>query len=348
MTTRMHPEMMTTPATLLASTRSKQMSQTNSTATATRTNATTRNAREKVVYVPPASLSESPMDTAERLREVATANHEQFVVKGRTAMLALMGDIYRLYCETKGRLDKGESFMLELKAKLKKLNVEVRKSSPQSSQLIRYICKDLDDKQISIYSRSLVVALKNGISVDGFIAFIEETKGGFSGVRYNETPGTTASKVGIGEQVAVAHVRAEKTLTTLHEVDWEDDEEYQVLIALRNDDDSAIVKSARLCMESLKTVMARYEADRRERNKPTQDEEAATNKIALQEMELELANAQTKLGNFQAELSKVIAGGNSTSSERLRVNLKVAEMQAKSMEKSYKAFKASLAKSEPA
>lgn len=306
-------------------------------------------ANAQSIRVLPKMSPDAAMQIAENLRNLATKNHEQFVIKGRNAMLALMADVYQLYWDAKGSSDQGEAFIGMIKAKLKELGVEVRKSSPETSQLIRYICKDLDDKQVSIYGRSLAVAFKNGTASSGFVPFIENTEGGFAGVRDTEAPpGNGGSGEKIGVDVAAKHARTEKTITTIEVTDWHEDEEFRVLIAFRNDDDTASLKNARLSEEGLKAVLSRYEADKKTRNKPTKDEEAATNRLALQALEADAANAKTKRESIEAELDEAIANGNGAKCDGLRVSLKVAQVQAKNAEKACKTFKESIEAPAPA
>ncbi len=286
---------------------------------------------------------DAAMATAEQLRNQATTYHDQFVVKGRKAALALMADLYALYHGAKVSSDNGAMFISKVKAKLVELDVEVRKSSPESSQLVRFVFKDAADKQVSIYGRSLAVAFARGIKPSEYVSFIEATPDGFSGVRATTAPktqGTGAAK--LGADIALVHVRAETTVKTIVVTDWEDDEEFRVLIAVRNDDDTADVKNARLSKDSTKAVVLRYEADKKARNKPTPDQSVEADKLALKTLSAEASNAQTKLENIEAELSSALESGDTKRCDLLRVHLRVASLQAKAAESVHRQLQAAL------
>jgi hypothetical protein len=273
------------------------------------------------------------------MRDQAANNFEQYEVMGRNAMIELMSRVYNVWFNAKAS-SQFDSFLDKIKQKLKENEVEFRATSKSSGLLIRYVFKHFDDKQVSIYARSLAVAFKKGIAASGFAAFIKNTDGGFAGVRDTDTPpGKGDSEEKIGADIAATHAKTEKTITTIKVTDWDVDEEFRVLIAFRNDDDDADVKNARLSAEGLEAVLLRYEADKKERNKPTKDEEAETNKLALKALESEARNANVKSQSAEAELNDALANGNAAKYDALRVALKVAQLQDKAAEKSYKAFK---------
>lgn len=282
------------------------------------------------------------MAKAEQLRSTAAENHEQYVLQGRKAMLSLMTDIYSLYHSTKKCNDAGAEFMTKVKGKLKELKVEVRKSSPESSQLIRYICKDFDDKQVSIYGRSIAFAFKSNTAPSDFRKLIEDTAGGFTGLSKNQTSTTKIGEPKTAAEIALVHARAEKTVDNFSIMDWKDDEEFRVLIALRNDDDTADVKDAGLSEENQKAVLLRYEADKKARNKPTKDQDNETAKLALQTVLGEVTNTATYVENVEAELNLAMASKNPAHCLNLRATLMVAQLKAKAAEKMYKSLKESL------
>ena len=293
----------------------------------------------------PNLLADTAMATADQLRSKAASDYQKFEMKGRAATLKLMADVYALYYDTKISSDNGEAFMAKVKAKLAQLEVKVRKSSPETSQLIRYICKDFDDKQVSIYGRSLAVALANGIEPSGFTAFIEGTTGGFAGVAATTVSKKVADAIKLGEDIALVHVRAETTVESIDVTDWQEGEEYRVLIAVRNDDDTADVKNARLSKDSTTAVVLRYMADRKARSKPKHKQSAEDDKLALNALSAEASNAKTKWENIDADLSLALDSGDRARCDLLRVQSRVASLQAKAAETVYKQLKASLKES---
>ena len=287
--------------------------------------------------------ADQAMLTAENLRSQASKYNDQYVVMGRKALLALMVDIYKLYHDARESSDNGIKFMEKVKEKLKQQNFAVRKSSPESSQLIRYICKDFDDKQVSIYGGSLAVAFSRKIDPANFAEFIEGSQGGFSGIRSTDTPTKTDNAGSHRSDIALAGVRTEKTIETIEVNDWGTDEDYRVLIAIRNDDDTAAVKDAKLSLKSLQAVILRYEADKRARLKSSKNQQQCEiDKATLKELVAEAANAETTRGNIEAELNAAIASGDTETCKALRPRLQTATLLAKSAQDTRKHFAATL------
>ena len=282
------------------------------------------------------------MVTAENLRGQASKHNDQYVVQGRKALRALMVEVYTLYYQAKESPDKGVEFLCKVQAKLKELNVEVRKSSPETSQLIRYICKDFDDKQVSIYGRSLTVAFSKEVAPDGFAKFIEGSEGGFAGVRSAGTPVATGGAESPRAEIGLANAQTEVTIKTIEVNDWGTDEDYRVLIAIRNDDDTADIKNAKLSEKSLKAVITRYETDRRARLKPPKNQELEVDKAALKELEIEARNAKVKLESTKAELKKAKAENATEMCNLLRPKVKAASMQYEAVEASRKQLRETL------
>ncbi len=300
----------------------------------------TKSVKSAVVKVLPNLPVRTAMVRADKLRTSASNYNEQIVVAGRKALLALMSDIYGLYFEARQSADEGAAFLGELKAKL--VHVQIRKSATLAALLVRYVCVDFDDKQVSIYGRSLPAAYKAGVQPAGYVAFIENTEGGFAGL---QAPGRCAPKAPTANTtagVALVEIRAEKTVETLVVNDWGDEEEFRVLIALRNDDDTADLKNANLLDKGLSAVLTQYKADKSSRAKPAKDEAAEADKLALKAMKGELANAETEVANLQAELNLAVTQADLIRAATLRASLKVAELKLSSFKSVCKSLQASL------
>lgn len=275
------------------------------------------------------------------MRDQAASNYQQYDVMGRNAMIELMARVYRVWFDARNS-KQFEGFVTKMKQTLTKNGAEFRATSKDSSLLIRYVFKHFDHKQVSVYGRSLAGAFKKGIAPDDFAAFINRTEGGFSGVRIADTPRKTGGAEPISADVAVTHVKAERTITTIEVTDWQEDEDVRVLVAVRNDDDTASLKNARLSEDSVKAVLLRYEADKKERSKPPKDKEAEDKRHALKALEGDVANAKVDCGNIEADLSVALEYGDAAKCDVLRVNLTVAQVKAKAIERAYKALKEGL------
>lgn len=284
---------------------------------------------------------------AENLRAQASSNHDQYEVSGRTAMLSLMSKVYAVFHEELSGNDKGEQFMEKVKNKLKLLDVEVRKSSSDGTKLIRYIFKHFDDKQVSVYARSLTVALQKEITPNDFVKFIEGTEGGFSGVKSLKPTSTKANSIQTKAEIALTNVRTEETLQTIKLFDWCKDEDFQVLIATRNDDDSADIKNAQLSDDGCEAVILRYKKDKDERDKPKQESDE-TEKEVLRLLEEELSNEQVNLQNIDADIRNELAKDKNANVDGYRARLKVAQLRVKSYEKDIKSHQNSMAEAVPA
>lgn len=284
---------------------------------------------------------------AENLRAQASSNHEQFEVNGRTAMLSLMSEVYAIFYNELSGNDKGEEFMRKVRNKLVLLSVQIRKSSSDSTNLVRFIFKHFDDKQVSVYARSLAVAFKKEIAPNDFTKFIQDTDGGFSGVQSLKSTSTKANSIQTKAEIALTKVRTEETLQTIELFSWSNDEEFQVLIATRNDDDSADIKNAQLSDDGCEAVILRYKKDKDERDKPKQESDE-TEKEVLRLLEEELSNEQVNLQNIDADIRNELAKDKNANVDRDRARLKVAQLRVKSYEKDIKSHQNSMAEAVPA
>ena len=172
------------------------------------------------------------------------------------------------------------------------------------------------------------------------------TEGGWTGVLNFFAPTATTASVTIAADAAKANVRQEATVKSISAKDWGRDETVRVYFAIFNDDgtNTADIKSAGLSAESIDIVLKRYAADKKEREKPTPNAEAATLEKAIAAIQLNVANAETDVGNIGADLKAAIAAGNTMLVENLRVNLRVAVGELKSKKANLKTEKSALEK----
>jgi hypothetical protein len=119
--------------------------------------------------------------------------------------------------------------------------------------LIRYVFKNASDKQVHVYGRALDVAFdEKQIPAAEFTALVEETKGGFDGLRSQAVGSAVADKK---TSIALIKCIAEHTIDTVENLNWATDEQYSVFIAVRNPDDTADIKDALLTQEQKDAIL---------------------------------------------------------------------------------------------
>jgi hypothetical protein len=285
--------------------------------------------------------TDSIVDSLVSLREQGTAFYETHFVPGRKAMLGIMSQVYAQFHAAKSA-PKYQDDLKAIREKLKQYDVKVRSTSSDASLFIRLVFKDFDDKQVSIYSRSLLAAYAAKIGADDFTAYIENTVGGFYGVVIggdeNATPPPLAS--GNAGKVALYDVIKEPTIETIADFSWEGDEEQCVLVAVRGmQDDSAQLKKIRMSQDLFNLLLAKYSAEKKALLKKTVTTDEGATKGALQTFEHERGNLETQVGNLEAELRTAVADGNSSQATKLRMELKVAMVRQEQAARAIKQLK---------
>lgn len=282
---------------------------------------------------------DAAMQTMEVLRGEAGNYNVQYVVQGRAAMLALMSRVYAQFHSAKSSSD-FEQFMNNVRNKLTTLNVKFRTSTPDTSLIIRYVFADFDDKQVHVYGRSLDVAFAQGKLPSEFSAFVEETKGGFDGLRGSVSAGGAASGSNKIE-IALTNIKADTTIDTITLSDWKsNDEDFRVMIAVRNDDgDTADLKDARLTDERQKAALLLYYANQKERENPPKKKATAAEKVVALQAQLDVANAKAELDNLEAELKQQIKEKNDSRCEELRPLIVLAKSHVETFTAAEKLFK---------
>ena len=263
----------------------------------------------------------------EQLRSQACNHHQQFVVAGRKAMLALMAQVYGQFHAAK-ESGEFEQFMNSIRNKLQLALVELRKSTLDSSALIRYVFADFDDKQVHVYGRSLDVAYARQVAPSGFEGFIESTKGGFDGVRQTAVEGPTKAS-NDAQASALNYAKVEATIATIEVHDWKDDaEDFRVMIAVRNEDGiTADIKDAKLSVERNTSAILMYLANRKELNNPPKRKVSLANQAAALNAKLQVANAKVDLENLTHQLNEAQAARDHTACDELHPKIVWAKAQ---------------------
>lgn len=260
------------------------------------------------------------------LREQGDDFYEKFFLPGRNAMLKIMGEVYEQFYTAKSSATYVDDLKV-LRKQLEDFGVRLRSSSSDASLFIRMVFKDFDDKQVSIYSRSLAAAYRKGIAPEAFDKFIEETNGGFYGVVIGAGGGkpsqeSASSNVG---RVAFTDIQAEKTVETIDNFQWDSDDEKCLLVAIRGmNDDSATLKKLAVSEELFFSILAKYAAEKKAELKKAVSDDIETTKLALEKVKSQVANAQTEVENLQVELRTAERAGNVKAVKNIRVNLLVA------------------------
>lgn len=278
---------------------------------------------------------------ADKLRISADASYAQYVVAGRDAVIALMGDVYALYCEIKKDADECKTVIKHMTTAVA-TDSQVRVTSTDASVLVRYVCREMGDKKVSIYSRCIALAHKNEIASDGLPALVKSTPNGWLGVLSKWAPAKTADGASTAVETAVQKVRKEETVQNIPANDWGNDETVRVYIATYNDDATADIKHVCLSAESIEIVLKRYAADKAKLEKAAKEAKSTNtlSKAAIQIFEGDIANAETAIGNLRAEMDAAVAAGQHTSAAKQRDRLQVMELQHKGDKAALKAAKA--------
>ena len=212
---------------------------------------------------PKTSFVATAVAAIEAIRADAIKHHAQWEMPGRKSMLDMMARVYAQYHAAKSSTEY-EQFMNNVRSKLNTLNIKFRETSPETTQLIRFAFFDLSDKQVHVYGRSLDVAYTKGKLPPEFVKFVEETPGRFDGIRRGASSAATAPTVEtLSKSVtALSEAENETTLETLEVVDWAEGETYRVLIAVRNANDKADLKDAKLSPDLREKALLMYLANK--------------------------------------------------------------------------------------
>lgn len=285
----------------------------------------------------------STLAKADKLRTTADASYMQYVVAGRDAVIALMGDMYALYCEIKKDAKECKSAIKHMAAAVA-TDSQVRVTSTDASVLVRYVCREMGDKKVSIYSRCIALAHKNGVANDGLPALVKSTPNGWLGVLSKWAPAKTGNGASTAVDTAVQEVRKEETVQNIPADDWGNEETVRVYIATYNDDATADIKHACLSAESIEFVLKRYAADKAKLEKAAKSNGAETtlSKAAIVLFEANVANAEIEIGNLRAEMNVAVAAGQHARAANQRDRLQVLELQHKGAKAALKAEKAAI------
>ena len=281
---------------------------------------------------------ETAMQALSAMREQAENNYKSYEVVGRNATRELMGRVYALWCQAKSSKN-FDRFIANIRQQLRQQDITVKSSSNESGLLIRYIFSKSSDKQVHVYGRALDVAYEQcKIAPEDFSAWVENTKGGFEGIR---SAGVASASVISKVPTALSKCKTEHTIETIDSIVWLNDEEYKVLVAVRNQDDTADVKDALLTPEQQDAILVRYLINKTKLEKQPKEKssnEAVKNLIA--ELDAKVAEQESIVTQLTVELELAKKAGKPT--QELASMLKIEGIKLNASMESVKVAKAAL------
>jgi hypothetical protein len=278
------------------------------------------------------------MSVIAQMRDDAENNYKTYEVMGRNATRELMGRVYAMWCNAKAS-GEFERLIAKIRADFKQRDVKVKATSKDSSLLIRYIFTKASDKQVHVYGRALDVAFEEkAIAPENFANWVDQTEGGFEGIRSSAAVTVdSTSKI----KTAVSKCQSERTLETIDKIDWMGNEEYKVIIAFRNADDTADLKDLCLSDEQQEATLLRYLAETKKAEaakKPKKPSKAVTSLV--KEMEIKVIEQQNRVDQLSLEIEMYSEEGKPC--EELRSMLYVENIKLNAISESLKIAKAAL------
>lgn len=242
------------------------------------------------------------------LRKEAHENFVRFEQVGRDAVIAIMEKVYRIWhgAKTAGA-SFFKSFIANLKQELENCNADnkLRDNTPEEAVFIRYVFANASNKQVHVYGRALRVAYTKNVDADGFEALVRNTKDGFEGLR-EEAAGAKGKDTTAAVSVAFSSCGNQPTLKKM-EIEWNDTEQYKVLIAVRSADGFGEVKDALLDEDKSRAVLLQFQAARnaqKAKSKPKALSKAEKDFIGRLNVQIAQENAketQINLERYAAE-----------------------------------------------
>lgn len=230
----------------------------------------------------------------DKLRDEASNYFEQYENGGRKALYALLAKVYSVYHKARTD-DKVKELAGQVQKKLEALGTPPSKTADVSTMLVRYVFKDPDAKQVSTYAKAMRVlyARTPCTAPAEFVDAVNKQKGGISG--FTEVASGKTSKPKITPGIALTAITNTPTIASF-DVEWGDDEEYRVYVAVRGDDDDAELKHVELSKEQFDAVLVRHvsaQAKAAKEEKKAKSAESASLQLELAKLEEDASKAKT-------------------------------------------------------
>lgn len=278
------------------------------------------------------------LEVLEQLRKDGAEFYKTHYLAGRNAMIDLMGKVYEQFHAAKKSKDY-ERFIQGIKKALTDAGKTIKSSSSDTSLLTRYIFEEFDDKQISIYGRSLLVAYEKNIAPEEFPEFVKNTKGGFWGLVKKEGTSSEADKtnsdtISSDTVTAIEAIRKSETAGEIPDFKWEGAEDYTFLIAFRDiDGDKAEMKKLPISAKTINRLMSYYKKDKKGEEKLPEDEQAQAMQIALQDSKLESHNLTIQIADLERDKDAAMKDGEKDKVRKTQAKIIILSSQLEGVKK---------------
>lgn len=280
---------------------------------------------------------DSAMAMVNSMRAEADINYTHYEMIGRNKTRDIMENVYSLWHEAKAS-NEYNNFIANIKQQLKHENVKIKSTTKDSSILIRCIFKNASDKQVHVYGRALDVAYKNKTAPNDFAGLIDRTEGGFNGLRDSAKPETDS---GDKQHQAFNACLAERSVDTVEGMTWKTGEKFIIFIAVRNDDDTADLKTAILTDEQKQAILRSSVNNKKKNEKAAANPKAnSLSKALVADFELQIAEQQSIFNQLTLEFD-MLDRDDALKTEK-RMELQVAELKLNALQDVVKQTKAAL------
>lgn len=251
---------------------------------------------------------EDTLQALAQLQQRATEIDRQFTIAGRIAMIDLMARVYRIWHAAKTS-DRFAAFVGNIKSTLQGSGVELKESSKDSGMLVRYVFMGtkLSPKQIHVYGRSLDVAWDKATPADGFADLVNMTNNGFEGLRAEKaTPAASGGR----QAIALSVCRAEPSAAVSEDISWHDGEDFQILLAVKDDAGKANLKYVPFSKEQRESMLIQIHRCIQNSKKPAKAKKPSkVQRDLLAGFEAEVEAKGARVRQLEIEVSMAATGG---------------------------------------
>lgn len=271
--------------------------------------------------------------------------HKSLVLKGRQGKETLVAKIYAEFFAAQ-QLEEMNGLMETIDKALKDKKIAYRSNSRVSTKFVRYVFAnygedDLSDKEAFKYGRGIDVGYSKNIDPEEFASFVAGS-GGYSNIKETieaiATPATPA-----GSTKGASKLESLSKQQTVHELevnDWaDDDENYRVYIAVRSDENLALLKAVTLSQDGVEKLMLQVEREQKEKDKPDAEEKQRDDAAYKRRLEEKLQNSEVDLGNKECDLRVAIANKTPINITERRAEIRLLEADVRAAKAELKKFK---------
>lgn len=230
------------------------------------------------------------------------------VATGRKWLMDAMTRIYGIWHDANsgGQL---ETFMNNVRQKLKQEEIRIYENSRKSAQLIRYVFEGFSDKQVSIYSRVLEKAYdsKPRIRPSDFESFVTEG-GGFEKLGVGSDEGNTGKSDRTAAK-ALAKVQKDcQSFGCFNDDTWDASEECRIYVGIQDAAGEEVeLKYLRLSQAAIQATLLKYYDEASAKPKGKQLNESERREIA--KLKSRAAGAEEQFAELELEFSEARKAG---------------------------------------